>query len=131
YDKYPEPIDHIARRIGYRLYPAFVWPFERDGGAGVVIGLANDGVASAPGVVRLTLSDEHGATVASGCLDPGYPHPTGIRQAMLAWPDKRDWAGLRLSAELEVKGVRHPLRWACRQTLNPDGSLTLRCNLRS
>jgi len=131
YDKYPEPIDHIARRIGYRIYPAFVWPFERDGGGGVVIGLANDGVAAPPGVVRLTLRDPAGAIVAGGCIDAGYPRSTGIRQAMLAWAGKRDWAGLRLSAELEVKGVRHPLRWACRQTLDADGSLTLRRNLRT
>ncbi len=34
YDKFPEAIDHVARRIGYRIYPAFIWSFERDGGAG-------------------------------------------------------------------------------------------------
>jgi len=38
------------------------------------------------------------------------------------------WEGLRLKAELEVKGVRHSVRWACRQKVNPDGSLTLRHN---
>lgn len=131
YEKYPEPIDHIARRIGYRIYPAFVWPFERGGAGGVVIGLANDGVAAPPGVVRLTLRDPAGAIVATGCIDAGYPKPTGIRQAMLSWSGKRDWAGMKLSAALEVKDVRHPLRWACRQALNPDGSLTLRRNLRT
>ncbi|MBV9528488.1 twin-arginine translocation signal domain-containing protein [Sphingomonas sp.] len=131
YDKYPQVIDHAARRIGYRIYPAFVWPFERDGGGGMVVGLANDGVASPPGVVRLTLSEPNGTVVASGSLDPGYPRPTGIRQAMLSWPARRDWAGLRLRAELEVKGVRHLLRWACAQRLESDGSLTLRRNLPS
>lgn len=131
YDKYPEPIDHAARRIGYRVYPAFVWPFERDGGRGVVIGLANDGVAGIPGVLRLTLKDENGAVLASGCIDPGYPKPSGIHQAMLSWAGERIWQGLRLGAELEVKGVRHPLHWACRQKLNADGSLTLRQNVRS
>ena len=129
YDKYPQDIDYIARRVGYRIYPAFVWPFERDGGGGLVIGLANDGVAGPPGVVRLTLGDGHGTVVASGSVDPGYPRPTGIRQVMLSWPGKRDWAGLRLRAELEVKGMRHPLRWACRQGLAADGSLVLRRNL--
>jgi hypothetical protein len=129
YDKYPEPIDHIARRIGYRIYPAFIWSFERDGGSGVVIGLANDGVAGPPGVVRLILSDPAGQVLDSGCLDPGYPKPTGVRQAMLSWPSKRNWSGLRLRAELEVKGVTYPLRWACRQETNSDGSLTLRRNL--
>lgn len=130
YDKYPDPIDHAARRIGYRIYPAFVWPFERDGGRGLVIGLANDGVAAPPGVIRLTLADEHGAPIATGCIDPGCPKPTGIHQVMMSWAGQRDWAGLRLKAELIVKSVAHPVRWACRQTLNDDGSLTMRRNVR-
>lgn len=129
YDKYPQAIDHIARRIGYRIYPAFIWSFARDGAAGVVIGLANDGVAGPPGVVRLTLSDAAGKVVARGGLDPGYPKPTGIRQAMLSWPTQQDWSGLSLRAELEVKGVTHPLRWACRQEVTADGSLILRRNV--
>lgn len=129
YDKYPEPIDHIARRIGYRIYPAFVWSFENDGATGVVIGFANDGVAGPPGIVRVTLSDAAGKVLASGSLDPGYPKPTGIRQAMLSWPGKQDWSGLRLTAALIVKGVSHPLRWACRQELQPDGSLILHRNI--
>ena len=29
--------------------------------------------------------------------------------------------GLRLRAEIEVKGMRFPVRWACRQKLNEDG----------
>jgi hypothetical protein len=33
---------------------------------------------------------------------------------------------LRLKAEIEVKGQRYPVRWACCQKLNEDGSLTLR-----
>jgi hypothetical protein len=129
YRKFPEPIDWIARRIGYRIYPAFLWAFQRDGATGLVVGLANDGVAAPPGVVRLSLLGESGQIEASGCVDPGYPRPTGIRQALLMLPNGVDWTGLKLKAELEVKGVRHPLRWACRQTLNEDGSLTLRGNL--
>jgi hypothetical protein len=39
-------------------------------------------------------------------------------------------AGLKLKAELEVKGVRHPIQWACRQKVNEDGTLTLRHNYR-
>jgi hypothetical protein len=128
-DKYPEVIDHIARRIGYRVYPAFIWATERDGATGIIVGLANDGVAGVPGVLRLTLLDKNGAVKASGSVDPGYPKPSGIRQALLLWPGKEDWQGLRLKAEIEVKGLRYPVRWACRQPLNPDGSLTLRRNL--
>ena len=40
------------------------------------------------------------------------------------------WQGLKLKAEIEVKGMRYPVRWACHQKLNEDGSLTLRPNLR-
>ncbi|MFZ0661062.1 MAG: hypothetical protein WAM66_00080 [Acidobacteriaceae bacterium] len=28
-------------------------------------------------------------------------------------------------AEIEVKGMRYPVRWACHQKLNEDGTLTL------
>lgn len=44
-------------------------------------------------------------------------------------PPGSAWEGLRLKAEIEIKGVRHPLRWACRQPLNPDLSITLRRNV--
>jgi len=73
---------------------------------------------------------ENGAVNVSGCVDPGYPKPTGIRQAMLMLPPGTDWRGLRLKAELEVKGVRYPVTWACRQKTNADGSLTLARNVR-
>ncbi len=41
-------------------------------------------------------------------------------------PQETDWNGLRLKVELEVKDVRYPVAWACRQKTNADGSLTLR-----
>jgi hypothetical protein len=44
---------------------------------------------------------------------------------MLILPEGVDWKGLKLKAELEVKGVRHPVSWACRQETNADGTLTL------
>jgi hypothetical protein len=47
---------------------------------------------------------------------------------MLTLPAGVPWQGLRLKAELEVKGMRYPVRWACRQKVNSDGSLTLRHN---
>jgi len=53
----------------------------------------------------------------SGCIDPGYPKPKGVHQAMLI-PPGAQWEGLRLKAEREVKGVRHPVGWACRQKIN-------------
>jgi hypothetical protein len=76
------------------------------------------------------LLSEDNKIKATGCIDPGYPKPTGIRQAMLMLPAGTQWEGLRLKAELDVKGVHYPVRWACQQKLNSDGSLTLHRNLR-
>ncbi len=128
YDKYPEPIDTMARKIGYRIRPSFIWKFARDGAAGLVVGLANDGIAPVPGVLRLSVVSADNKINASGCVDPGFPKPTGVHQAMLILPVGVQPDGLHLKAELEVKGVRYPVRWACRQKVNGDGSLTLRHN---
>ena len=128
YDKFPGPIDEMARQIGYRIRPSFIWTFTRDGANGLVLGLANDGIAPVPGVLRVTVFSEDNKINVSGCVDAGYPKPTGVHQAMLMLPAGVQWQGLRLKAELEVKGVRHPVRWACRQKVNSDASLTLRHN---
>ncbi|GAB4362935.1 MAG: hypothetical protein Kow0042_00370 [Calditrichia bacterium] len=130
YEKYPEPIDEIARRIGYRVRPSWIWHFEKEGHPGLVLGMVNDGIAGVPGVLRLTVFSADGSVRVSGCLDPGYPKPQGVRQAMFILPRGVDWKGLRVKAELEVKGVLHPVNWACAQKTNPDGSLTLQPNLR-
>ena len=128
YEKFPGPIDEIARKIGYRIRPSFIWAFTRDGVEGLVIGLANDGIAAVPGVLRLSILSADNQVHVSGCIDAGHPKPTGVHQAMLMLPAGVKWEGLRLKAELELKGTRYPVRWACRQKLNPDGSLTLRHN---
>jgi hypothetical protein len=90
------------------------------------VGLANDGIAGVPGVLRLTLRDPAGNVLVSGCVDAGCPVPGRVRQARLPLPAGVSWEGLLLSAELHVKDARHPVRWACRQKLEPDGSLRLR-----
>ena len=77
-------------------------------------------------MLRVSLVNDQGTVVAGGGLDPGYPLPGRIRQAQFALPRGTAWKGLRLRAELEVKSVRHPVRWACRQSLEEDGSLRLR-----
>jgi hypothetical protein len=126
YEKFPQHIDRLARCIGYRIRPSWIWSFEKDGFSGLVLGLVNDGIACVPGVLRVTVFSDDGAVNVGGCLDPGYPMTRGVRQAMLMLPRGRDWKGLKLKAELEVKGLRYPVTWACRQKLNADGSLTLR-----
>jgi hypothetical protein len=37
-----------------------------------------------------------------------------------------DGQQVTVRAELAVKGVRRPVRWACHERVNPDGSLTIR-----
>jgi len=130
YEKYPEPIEHIARRVGYRLRPSFIWTFTREGVPGLVVGLVNNGISGVPGVLRLTVFSDDGKVNGTGCVDAGYPKPTGVRQAMLLLPPGTEWQGLKLKAELEVKGVRHSVNWACAEKTNEDGSLTLRKDLR-
>jgi hypothetical protein len=81
-------------------------------------------------VLRITVESEDGKPVAGGCLDAGYPLPGKIRQAQFVLPRETKWQGLKLKAEIEVKGMRYPVGWACHQKLNDDGSLTLRPSLR-
>jgi hypothetical protein len=130
YQAYPQWFDRIHRRIGYNVRPSFLWSYEDAGYLGLIVGFANDGIAGVPGVLRITVEGEDGKLLKTGCLDPGYPLPGKIRQAQFILPQGTKFKGLRLRAEIEVKGMRYPVRWACRQKLNEDGSLTLRPNLR-
>jgi hypothetical protein len=128
-DHFPAIFDEIRARIGYRVRPTLIWVYEKDGRPGLVVGLTNDGVAAVPGALRVSVEDKDGRRLAGGSLDPGYPHPGKVRQAQLPLPLGTDWRGLRLRAELEVKGVRYPVTWACTPKPNPDGTLTLAPNL--
>jgi hypothetical protein len=131
YEAAPSAFDRINRRIGYRVRPSFIWSYEDSGYLGLILGFANDGIAGVPGVLRVTIESEDGKALKSGCLDAGYPLPGKIRQAQFVLPQGTKFKGLRLRAELEVKGMRYAVRWACHQKLNDDGTLTLRQNLRA
>jgi hypothetical protein len=126
YQQYPGWIDKINRRIGYRVRPSFVWQYQTEEYAGLIIGFANDGIAGVPGVLRAYVTSDDEKINVGGGLDAGYPLPSKIRQAQFVLPKGTEWKGLKLKGEIEVKGVRYPLRWACHQKTNPDGSLTLR-----
>lgn len=133
YRQYPDGLDDIARTIGFRVRPSWIWHSEsRDGAAQLIIGMVNDGIADVPGILRLTLFTEEGDLCLSGCLDAGYPHTRGVRQCLFTLPAGVDALSgrLRLRAELEVKGKCHPVPFTCAQPLNADGSLTIRRNLR-
>jgi hypothetical protein len=141
-DRFPDLFDNITGRIGYRIRPTLVWVYVKDGRPGLVVGLTNDGVAAVPGALRISVVDANGRELAGGSVDPGLPLPGKIRQAelQLAAGDIEvgvseggvsvtDWRGLRLRAELEVKGVRYPVTWACTPAPNPDATLTLQSNI--
>ena len=89
--------------------------------------MVNDGIAGVPGVLRLTVFTDDGSVEAGGCLDAGFPHPKGIREAMITLPKgvSADCGRLKLKAEIEVKGVRHPVPIAAAHGVNPDGSLNI------
>jgi len=129
YEAYPKAFDQINRRIGYRVRPSMIWSYEDAGTLGLIIAFANDGIAGVPGVLRVTVENADGKVLKSGCLDAGFPLPGKLRQAQFVLPQGTKFEGLKLRAEIEVKGMRYPVRWACRQKLNEDGSLTLRPNL--
>jgi hypothetical protein len=125
YRQYPDSIDDLARSIGYRVRPSWIWAFDKEGYPGLVMGFVNDGIAGVPGVLRVTVFNDDGGVNVGGGLDPGYPHPHKVRQGMFMLPKGTDWRGLKVRAEIEVKDQRFPVRWACREALEADGSLRL------
>jgi hypothetical protein len=129
YQAFPKWFDRINRRIGYRVRPTMIWQYEDAGYVGLIVGFANDGIAGVPGVLRVTVESAEGKVLKSGCLDAGYPLPGKVRQAQFVLPKGTNWQGCKLRAEMEVKGMRYSVRWACQQKLNEDGTLTLRANL--
>jgi hypothetical protein len=128
YNQYPDGIDQLNCLIGYRIRPAWLWTYGEAPHAGLIVGLANDGISGLPGVIRLILLDSGGNTISSTTLQAGHPTPHQVKLTRLELPAGLGWEGMRLRAELIVKGISHPVRWACRETLNPDGSLPLKRN---
>jgi len=126
YKSYPQALDLLASSIGYRVRPSWIWTYEERGEPGLIVGFVNDGIAGVPGALRISVWSATGQELCSGFLDAGYPLPGHVRQALFPLPKGTAWQGLRLKAEIEVKGQRYPVRWACHQKLNDDGSLTLR-----
>jgi hypothetical protein len=125
YASYPKMIDKLSRRIGYRVRPSWIWQFTKNGYNGLVLGMVNDGIASVPGVLRITVYSEDGRVKESGCLDAGYPKTKGVHQAMILLPKGVDWKGLCIRADLEVKEKTYPVEWSCDEIINADGSFTL------
>jgi hypothetical protein len=95
-ERFPDVLDDVKTRIGYRVRPTLIWSYQKDDRPGLVVGLINDGVAAVPGALRISVEDSAGKHLDGGNLDPGYPLPGKIRQAQLLMPPGTDWQGLRL-----------------------------------
>jgi hypothetical protein len=125
-ERHPEAFAVLERRIGYRVRPSWIWQRKREGTAELVVAFANDGVAGVPGILRVFVESEDGKVRVGGSLDAGHPDAGRLRQASFMLPRDLDGTTLRLRAEIETRGVRRPVRWASAQTLNDDGSLSIR-----
>jgi len=126
YQKYPDSLRAMEQRLGYRVRPSLIWQRKRYDTTELVLGLVNDGVAGVPGVLGIYAESPDGRVKVGGNLDAGQPHAGQLRQCSLILPKGMDGQQITLRAELEVKGVRRPVRWACHERTNPDGSLTIR-----
>jgi len=126
YEKYPHSLEAMQQRLGYRVRPSWIWQRRRYDTAELILGIVNDGVAGVPGILGVYAETPDGKVRVGGNLDAGQPYAGKVRQASLVLPKGLDGQELRLRAEIEVKGVRHPVRWACREAVNSDGSLTVR-----
>ncbi len=125
YDKYPDSLRAMEQRLGYRVRPSLIWQRKRYGTMELILAIANDGVAEMPG------------NPGRLCRKPRWQgqgrresrrRPTAgrLRQASIILPKGNGWTTGRAALELEVKGVRRPVRWACHEQTNADGSLTIR-----
>lgn len=126
FERHPRSLKTLQARMGYRVRPSWVWQRKRYGTAEVVVAFANDGVAGVPGVLRVYLETPDKRFSVGGSLDAGHPRGGRVRLASFVLPPGFDGKPVALRAEIETKaGIRRPIRWACEQPLNGDGSLSL------
>jgi hypothetical protein len=130
-DARPLAFEALERRLGYRVRPSWIWQRKRYGTDELVVAFANDGVAGVPGVLHVRALDQEGRVLAGGGLDAGHPHAGRLRLASFVLPPGHAGREVRLTAELETRGVRRPIRWACAQPLTSEGALPLRLKAHS
>lgn len=125
HERYPNGLDTLQRRMGYRVRPAWIWQRKRYGTDEVIVAVSNDGVAGVPGILRLSLESLDGKIQMEGALDAGQPYAGKIRQASFVLPMNSDGMKLKIRAEIEnPAGKRRPVNWATAQPPNADKSIT-------
>jgi hypothetical protein len=126
HERKPAGFTALQQRMGYRVRPSWVWQRKREGGTELVVAFANDGVAGVPGTLHVVAESPDGTMRAGGALDAGHPYGGKLRQASLRLPRALEGGTVRLRAEIATKGTRRPVRWACAQPVEADGSLAVR-----
>lgn len=139
-EKYKRGFQVLDRQLGYRVRPSWVWLDTSKEPYSILLGIKNDGCANPPGILRIYLSDEKISFKVGGGLDPGMPGPGEVRVCRIQLPYHLKWEkdqidhdaasafadlNLRLSAELEFYGRKYPVKWACAEPINRDGSLSI------
>ena len=126
HERYPRGLTRLGQRMGYRVRPSWIWQRKRYGIDELVVAFANDGVAGVPGVLHIDVKTSDGRSIAGGTLDAGHPYGGRTRQAAFLLGRELEGHVVHLSASIETKaGIRRPVRWACEQPLEPDGSLQI------
>jgi hypothetical protein len=126
HERQPAGFTALQQRMGYRVRPSWVWQRKRDAGTELVVAFANDGVAGVPGTLHVVAESADGTVRARGTLDPGQPYGGKLRQAAFRLPRALEGGTVRLRAEIVTKGMRRPVRWACAQPVETNGSLAVR-----
>lgn len=139
--KYKRGFELLDSKLGYRIRPSWIWVDTKKEIHSLVIAIKNDGCASPPGIVRIYVSDKAQSFKVGGGIDPGLPLPGKVRLCRIPLPKHVRWKNtildhdsssltidkpLFLSAELEFYGRKYPVKWACAEPVEEDGSLLIR-----
>lgn len=57
YEKYSEPLDQLASKIGYRVRLSWIWHLENEGYLEIVLDIDNDGSPEVPDALRISITD--------------------------------------------------------------------------
>ncbi len=127
-ERFPRCFSTAREKIGYRVRPSWIIRRKRYGRNELIVILKNDGIAGVPGRLKVWVEDKKRKVKVGGSLDAGHPYAGKLRHASFLLPDGVDYEGLKIRAEVETKGVVRPIRWACEQSVNKDGSLDIAPN---
>lgn len=121
YKLYPVGFDALKARLGYRIRPSWIYQRKRSGTSEIVVMFHNDGIASVPGHLLLSLTDETGEVISEGCLDCGHPYAGKTRQCAFLLPEGMEGKAVYLKAYLLDQKGKRPVRLACEQNMSEKG----------